>query len=99
MCTVFPKFLDIQTFFFYIFDAFKGNLVGYKIFGFSFLEFHIGLLFIEGLGILTTILSDTSIVQQGVVLLKKEVSRGRAPPWPGFAEKTFKSPFWKETFW
>ena len=39
MCIVFPKFLDIQTFFFCIFDAFKGNLVGYKIFGFSFLEF------------------------------------------------------------
>lgn len=70
-----------------------------KLRSFSFLESHIGLLFIEGLGILTTILSDTSIVQQGVVLLKKEVSQGRAPPWPGFAEKTFKSPFWKEAFW
>ena len=31
MCTVFPKFLDIQTFFFYIFDACKGSLAGYKI--------------------------------------------------------------------
>ena len=39
MCTVFAKFLDIQTFFFYIFDACKGSLAGYKILGFSFLEF------------------------------------------------------------
>ena len=53
----------------------------------------------EGLDILTTILSVTSIVQQGVLLLKKEVSRGRAPAWPGLAEKTFQSPLWKVALW